>query len=106
MGLVGIIWTLAFIGVVLEFIDWKPFQKISLALYLGMGWIVVIAVNPMLENVASGGLVLLLVGGLFYTFGVIFYVWEKLHYNHAIWHMFVLAGSISHFFSILFYVIP
>ncbi len=105
-SLFGVIWTLAFIGVVLEFIDWKPFKKMSLALYLGMGWIVVIAINPMLEQVATGGLVLLLAGGLFYSFGVVFYVWDTLAYNHAIWHMFVLAGSVLHFFSILFYVIP
>ncbi len=104
--LFGIIWTLALIGVTLEFINWKPFEKISLALYLGMGWIIVFAINPMLEQVETGGLVLLLIGGLCYSFGVIFYVWEKLAFNHAIWHLFVLAGSVLHFFSILFYVIP
>jgi len=104
--LFGIIWTLALSGVVLEFINWKPFKKISLALYLGMGWIIIFAINPMLDQVETGGLVLLLLGGLFYSFGVIFYVWDKLTFNHAIWHVFVLAGSVSHFFSILFYVIP
>ena len=65
-----------------------------------MGWIVIIAINPMLEQVPTGGLVLLLIGGLFYSFGVVFYVWDKLAFNHAIWHMFVLAGSVFHFFSI------
>lgn len=105
-SLFGVIWSLALIGVVLEFINWKPFKKISLALYLGMGWLVIVAINPMLEHVATGGLVLLLAGGLFYSLGVIFYVWDSLKYNHAIWHMFVLAGSVLHFFSILFYVIP
>lgn len=105
-SLFGVIWSLALTGVVLEFINWKPFKKISLALYLGMGWIVIVAINPMLEQVATGGLVLLLAGGLFYSLGVIFYVWDSLKYNHAIWHMFVLAGSVLHFFSILFYVIP
>ena len=105
-SLFGVIWSLALMGVVLEFINWKPFKKISLALYLGMGWLVIVAINPMLEHVATGGLVLLLAGGLFYSLGVIFYVWDSLKYNHAIWHMFVLAGSVLHFFSILFYVIP
>lgn len=105
-SLFGVIWSIAIIGIILEFIDWKPFKRISLALYLGMGWIVVIAINPMLEHVAPGGLILLLLGGLSYTLGVIFYVWEKLAFNHAIWHMFVLAGSAFHFFSVLFYVIP
>jgi len=104
--LFAVIWSLALIGVVLEFTNWKPFEKISLALYLGMGWIILIAINPMLEQVQIDGLVLLLVGGLFYSFGVIFYVWEKLAFNHAIWHVFVMAGSAAHFFSILFYVIP
>ncbi|RDH80773.1 MAG: hemolysin III [endosymbiont of Galathealinum brachiosum] len=105
-SLFGVIWSLALIGVVLEFVNWKPFKKVSLALYLGMGWIVIVAINPMLEQVATGGLILLLAGGLFYSLGVVFYVWDSIKYNHAIWHMFVLAGSVLHFFSILFYVIP
>ncbi len=105
-SLFGIIWSLALIGAVFEFLNWKPFQKLSLALYLGMGWIIIIAIEPMFEHVDLNGLALLLLGGLFYSFGVIFYVWEKLPFNHAIWHMFVLAGSAAHFFSILFYVIP
>ncbi len=104
-SLFGVIWSIAIIGIVFEFINWKPFRRISLALYLGMGWIVIIAIEPMLENVASGGLLLLLLGGLSYSLGVIFYVWDKLSFNHAIWHLFVLTGSIFHFFSILFYVI-
>lgn len=105
-SLFAVIWTVAIAGAVLEFVNWKPFQRISLALYLGMGWIVLVAIEPMFEHVATGGLVLLLLGGLAYSLGVIFYVWDKLSYNHAIWHMFVLAGSVFHFFSILFYVIP
>ncbi|VAW69261.1 FIG01964566: Predicted membrane protein, hemolysin III homolog [hydrothermal vent metagenome] len=105
-SLLGVIWSLALVGVIMEFVNWKPFERLSLALYLGMGWIIVIAVQPMLDNVATGGLALLVLGGLSYTFGVIFYVWEKLPYNHAIWHLFVLAGSVFHYFSILFYVIP
>jgi hemolysin III len=60
----------------------------------------------MLNSVAPGGLWLLLLGGLAYTLGVVFYVWKRLPYHHAIWHVFVLAGSILHFFAILFYVIP
>jgi hemolysin III len=70
-----------------------------------MGWMILIAIQPMLENMASGGLWLLLAGGLAYTFGVIFYVWDNLPFNHAIWHLFVLAGSVLHYFMILFYVI-
>jgi len=65
-----------------------------------------IAIEPMITNVAPGGLILLLVGGLFYSLGVIFYVWKTLVYHHAIWHLFVLAGSASHFFAVFLYVIP
>ena len=79
---------------------------LSVELYVGMGWAVVVAIEPMLDGVAPGGLLLLLLGGLAYTLGVVFYVWKRLPYHHAIWHVFVLAGSILHFFAILFYVIP
>lgn len=102
----GVVWGLALIGLVLEFIQFRHYKKISLAVYLGMGWLIVIAIQPMMHSVKTGGLVLLLAGGLSYTVGAIFYVWRRLAFNHAIWHLFVLAGSILHFFSILFYVVP
>ena len=70
-----------------------------------MGWMIVIAIQPLLDSMESGGLWLLLAGGLCYTFGVIFYVWDKLPFNHAIWHLFVLGGSILHYLMVLFYVI-
>jgi len=105
-SLFAVIWSLAIVGMVLEFVDAKRFKKFSLWLYLGMGWIVVLAINPMLAQVETGGMVLLLLGGLSYSLGVIFYVRKKMAYHHAIWHLFVLAGSALHFFSVLFYVIP
>ena len=105
-SLFGIVWGIALLGMVLEFVDAKRFRKLSIALYLGLGWIVLVAIDPMLDKVATGGLVLLLIGGLCYTFGVIFYVMRRLTYHHAIWHVFVLAGSIVHFFAVLFYVVP
>jgi len=105
-SLFGVVWGIAIAGVVLEFVRLKRFRRLSLVLYLGMGWIVLVAINPMLDRVAPGGLLLLLLGGLSYSFGVIFYVWRKLAFHHAIWHLFVLAGSVLHFFSVLFYVIP
>jgi hemolysin III len=71
-----------------------------------MGWALVVVVKPLFATVALGGLVLLLVGGLAYTLGLGFYAWRRLLYHHAIWHVFVLAGSISHFFAILLYVVP
>ena len=104
--LFGIVWALAFLGVLFQVSLLRRWQGISLALYIGMGWVVVVAIKPMLSAVAPGGLVLLLLGGLAYTSGVGFYLWKSLRYNHAIWHGFVLAGSILHYFAVLFYVIP
>jgi hemolysin III len=102
----GIIWVLAIVGVIFKLLFIERFPKISTTIYLLMGWLILIAIKPMLESVPVGGLVWLLAGGLAYSTGVIFYVWEKLPFNHTIWHLFVLAGSICHFFSVLFYVLP
>ncbi|MDH3808320.1 MAG: hemolysin III family protein, partial [Desulfuromonadales bacterium] len=104
--LFGIVWSLALLGVLFQVSLLRRWQGISLSLYIGMGWVVVIAIKPMLDSVATGGLILLLSGGLAYTSGVIFYLWKSLRYHHAIWHGFVLLGSILHFFAVLFYVIP
>ena len=104
--LFGIIWTLALLGVLFQTSLIHRWQRLSLVLYIGMGWVVLVAFKPMLNEVAPGGLILLLLGGLAYTGGVIFYRWKQLRYHHAIWHGFVLAGSILHFFAVLFYVIP
>ena len=105
-SLFALIWSLAIAGIVLEFVDSQRFKKLSLGLYLGMGWIVLVAIKPMFDQVAIGGLILLLLGGLSYSLGVIFYIREQMAYHHAIWHLFVLTGSILHYFAILFYVIP
>lgn len=104
--LFSVIWTLALLGVLFQVSLLRRWQGISLSLYIGMGWVVVVAIKPMLDAVAPGGLILLLLGGLAYTSGVGFYLWKSLRYHHAIWHGFVLAGSILHFFAVLFYVIP
>jgi len=100
------IWVTAIVGVILKFVYPKRFKKLSVVLYLIMGWFIVIAIKQLMISMDSGGLWLMLIGGFFYSFGVIFYVWKSLPYNHAIWHVFVLAGSISHYFMVLFYVIP
>ncbi|MES9898137.1 MAG: hemolysin III family protein [Sedimenticola sp.] len=104
--LFGLVWAIAIAGVVLELVTKQRYRRLSIGLYLGLGWLVVIAIEPMLSTVATGGLVLLLIGGLCYSLGVIFYVWKSLAYHHAVWHLFVLAGSTFHFFAVLFYVIP
>jgi hemolysin III len=104
--LFGLVWSFAILGVVLETVAKRRIKRLSLTLYLGLGWLVVIAIEPLLDAVASGGLILLLAGGLCYSLGVIFYVWKRLAYHHAVWHMFVMVGSMLHFFSIFFYVLP
>jgi hemolysin III len=99
-------WGLALAGVVFKIFATGRFEKLSLAIYLGMGWCVIVAIKPLLRSLETGGLLLMLAGGLAYTGGVVFYVWEKLRYHHAIWHGFVLAGSVLQYFAIFFYVIP
>ncbi|HFU74132.1 MAG TPA: hemolysin III family protein [Helicobacteraceae bacterium] len=101
----SVIWLSAIIGIVLKFVYPGRFEKLSLALYLIMGWMIVIAISPLMETMPSGGLWLLLAGGLCYTGGVVFYIWDRLPYNHAIWHLFVLGGSIFHYFMTLLYII-
>lgn len=105
-SLFGAIWGLALLGIILELTPWRRFRLLSVALYVGMGWAVVVAAKPLLNSVATGGLVLLAAGGLAYTLGIIFYAWRSLPHHHAVWHLFVLAGSVLHFFAVLFYVIP
>jgi hemolysin III len=104
--LFGMVWSIAIAGMIMELIVKQRYNRISIGLYLGLGWLVMIAIEPMLANVDTGGLLLLLLGGLLYSLGVIFYVWKTLVYHHAIWHLFVLAGSICHFFAVFLYVIP
>ena len=105
-SLFGVIWGLAVLGSVLQMGVLGRGTAASVLLYVGMGWVVVIAIKPLLDAVAPGGLTLLLIGGLAYTAGTVFYAWRRLPYHHAVWHGFVLLGSASHFFAILFYVIP
>ncbi|MBV2127518.1 PAQR family membrane homeostasis protein TrhA [Arsukibacterium indicum] len=104
--LFGIIWLIAIIGVVLELATGLKYKKLSLALYLGLGWIVVVAIKPMLANVPAPAMWLLLAGGLAYSGGVLFYIWRSLYLHHMIWHLFVLAGSILHFLAVYWYVMP
>jgi hemolysin III len=105
-SLFSVIWALALLGILCEVFAAGRLALVRVAVYIVMGWTIVVATRPMLDLVAPGGLLLLLWGGIAYTAGTIFYVWRKLPYNHAIWHLFVLAGSALHFFAILKYVIP
>ena len=102
----GAIWGLACVGIALHGVLIR-YGKVATALpYVVMGWVAVIAIKPLVAAVAPGGLALLAAGGLAYTLGCLFYIWRRLPYHHAVWHGFVLAGGILHFFAILFYVIP
>jgi hemolysin III len=93
-------------GVVLEAVSRGRARRLQLALYLVMGWTIVVAARPLIAELATGGLVLLITGGLSYTLGVTFFVWRRLPFHHAVWHVFVLGGSVCHFFAVLLYVIP
>lgn len=104
--LFSLVWGMALCGLLLELALKKRIEWLSLTFYLSMGWLLLIVIKPLAVSLATGGLILLLTGGLLYTFGVIFYVWKNLSYSHAIWHLFVMAASTAHFFAILFYVMP
>jgi hemolysin III len=104
--LFGLIWGLAMVGITLEVLFMNRWKLLSIAIYVGMGWLVVIAFEPLFASVPFGGLIWLGIGGLSYTLGVIFYAWKGIPFNHAIWHLFVLGGSVCHFFCVLFYVLP
>ncbi|AZN40104.1 PAQR family membrane homeostasis protein TrhA [Paenibacillus albus] len=104
--LFGIVWGLALCGVVFKAFYASKFLFTSTVLYVLMGWIIVFAWEPLRENLAPAGLQLLIAGGVLYTVGTIFYVWRSFKYHHAVWHMFVLGGSVLHFFAILLYVLP
>jgi hemolysin III len=105
-SLFGVIWALAVAGIVLRTTPLSRLPAVAVVLYVAMGWAVVVAAKPLIRAVAPGGLLLLLLGGLAYTGGLVFYAWRGLPYSHALWHGFVLVGSILHFFAVLFYVVP
>jgi len=101
-----VIWSIALLGVLFKVFLGHRFPKTSLGSYLAMGWFLLIAGQEMLENVSTEGLILLAAGGACYTVGAVFYAWEKLIFNHAIWHLFVLGGAVFHFLSIYWHVLP
>jgi hemolysin III len=101
----GIEWALAVAGVIYKvFFYTDKHRGVSTALYLAMGWLAIIAIQPLFATLPSGGLIWLGVGGLSYSLGVVFYLWDRLPFAHVVWHLFVMGGSISHFFAVFFYV--
>lgn len=103
-SLFGAIWSLAAIGVLLNSLAPGRWRWASITLYVTMGWLVVIAIRPLVAAVSTGVLVLIVAGGLAYTLGLAFYGWRRLPYGHAVWHLFVLAGSVFHYLAVVFAV--
>lgn len=102
----GVIWGMALLGMFFKFFgSWRG-KRISAVIYLIMGWLVIIAINPLIERLPPGAWKWVIAGGLSYTIGVVFYLWQKLPYNHVIWHLFVMGGAAGHYFAILFYLVP
>lgn len=103
--LFGIVWGVCILGIVLNSISVERFKKISMIFYIIAGWAIVLAIVPMIKAMAPVGLWFMLIGGLCYTGGIIFYKLKSVKFMHSIWHLFVLAGAVLHYFAILFYII-
>jgi len=104
--LFGFVWTLAVAGVVFKSLLIERFAVASALVYLLQGWVIVFAIRPLFQAIGGHGLAWLVAGGIFYTLGIVFFALDRRPYFHAVWHLFVLAGSVAHYFAILFYVVP
>lgn len=104
--LFGIVWGIAAAGMVFEGFFAGRFKAASTALYLAMGWIIVFALKPLAAQMSSGGIRWLVAGGVCYTLGAAVYLFKRIKYHHAVWHLLVLAGGICHYFAILWHVLP
>ncbi len=104
--LLVIVWGLALLGISLKTLFIHRFQKLSVLAYILLGWLSLVATKELLANMPVGGMIWLAAGGAVYTIGVIFYALKKVPYTHAVWHLFVLGGSICHYFAVLLYLAP
>ena len=102
-SLLAIVWTLAIIGITLKIRKRTRHSRISIVLYVIMGWLAVVAVKPIVMLIPVPGILLILAGGLAYTGGLAFFAAQRIRYNHFIWHLFVMAGTVCHFFAVLWY---
>jgi hemolysin III len=103
--LFGVVWGLAVLGVTLKSLGGIRYPRLSTALYVGMGWLALIAIRPLWVHMPVAGWLWLIAGGLAYTAGIAFYAAEHVRYGHFVWHMFVLMGTVCHFFAVLWYAV-
>ena len=106
LWLFGFVWTLAAAGVVFKSLLIERFAVASAVVYLMQGWVIVFAIRPLYLAIGGHGLAWLVAGGAFYSLGIVFFALDRRRYFHAVWHLFVLAGSVAHYFAVLFYVVP
>jgi len=104
--LFSLVWGLSVFGIGWKLFHVEKFQIVSTLVYVAMGWLVLIAIKPLLLSIPTSGILWLVAGGLFYTVGVLFFASRRVPYNHAIWHVFVMGGSICHYVAVIFYVLP
>ncbi|HKQ72153.1 MAG TPA: hemolysin III family protein [Blastocatellia bacterium] len=104
--LLALVWTLSLFGISFRVIFAERRKAVTMALYLAIAWVAIIAVKPIFATVPLGGLAWIGAGGLAYMTGLVFFAWNRLPFNHTIWHLFVIAGSGCHYFAVMFYVLP
>ena len=102
-SMLAAVWTLAIVGITLKIIERTRHSRISIVLYVLMGWLAVVATKPILELIPLPGILLIVAGGIAYTGGLAFFAAHRIRYNHFIWHLFVIAGTTCHFFAVLWY---
>jgi len=100
------VWLIAIVGVIFKLFFTGKYNRLSMIMYTIMGWLILLAINPLMENLSEQGLIWLMSGGVFYSIGAVFFSWDSLNFNHGIFHVFVLLGSFCHFVSIYQYVLP
>lgn len=106
LTILWVVWIMALVGVILKLFYAGRYQLLSTIMYVAMGWLIIFAINPLIENLSTGGLWWLFGGGISYTIGAILFMQNRIPFNHAIFHIFVLLGTFAHFVSIYFYILP
>lgn len=105
-SLLAFVWIVAVVGIYGELAERTHSTKLRVAIYLAMGWSALVAAGPILQAVPLGGLGLIALGGLAYSIGVVFFMWRQLRYHHAVWHLFVIAGTAFHYVAVVYYALP